>query len=599
MPKSVPADETRQELERILGSPTFLKSGRLRRFLTLSVEWTLQGRAEELKESTLGREVFDRGADYDPRADSIVRVEAQRLRRKLDQYYATEGNRDAVQIRFRPGSYAPEMSWREEPAPAAGGDFEGAPEATVLARDVIAVMPFSSLKTDAELEYLSEGVQEALIQELTRIPDVKVLARSTVSAALRRYHDELQVNASLGAGTRIEGTLWQSGPRLRMTAAILDSNTGHSLWGTTLEYSDQDLFQIHDEVAAEVAGAVRAQLGLPPGSHAAPKQAPGAEAYTTYLRARHAWSLMTPASLESALEGFSRAIALEPGYAAPYAGLADVYYWFTYLSTQRPQEAVPKAKRAALEAIRLDPSLVEARTTLAALLFMYDRDWVRAERIFRQALDDVPGYAMTWSLYGVLLLAEGRFEQGLAAFERARETDPLSARTKRGFGLALYLSRRYQEAEPWLDAAIEMSPQMAGSRDVLIRARLAAGNTRGALECARQVRLGETSVMEVGAVAAAYARNGDTAQALRLVEEMRKGPYVDPMALATAYAGLGDPEETLRQLSRGVGERSPFACWFHLEPIFDMVREDRRFQALVARLELPEKTPGSDAAVAD
>ena len=265
----IPATEVQEQVSRILASPEFRRSLRLQRFLRLAVERTLAGEIDQMKEYIVGREVFDRGADYDPSVDSIVRVEAQRLRRKLREYYETHGREDPILITFQSGSYVPAFVRVAHPEPPLG-----APEAQRVAPPArpnprtVAVLPFSNLSPEPEQEYFCDGITEDIINAISSISKLQVIGRTSLFA-LKRIEDPHEIVIRLGAGTIIEGTVRKAGGLLRVSARSIDSETRRVRWSRVFDRKTGDVFSIENEIARSTARALRAEW-QPEWIHKAP-----------------------------------------------------------------------------------------------------------------------------------------------------------------------------------------------------------------------------------------------------------------------------------------------------------------------------------------
>ena len=274
----VPAEEVRAQLDKVLASEHFVKSVRLSRFLRLAVERTLEGHPDGLKEFSLGRDVFDRRSDYDPRTDSIVRVEALRLRRKLAEYYSHGGRHDTVWIAFQPGSYVPAFRWRQAPELANESDAA----APSLDPSTVAVLPFVNLSPDPAEALFCDGTTEEVIHKLTSVGGLKVLGLTTVFALKESKDGPMATCRKLGVGTLIEGSVRRSRSRFRVTAKGVSVKTGRTLWSRSFERPVEDIFSLQDEIAHKVASALHTPIKPP-----ARNRGPGVEAYTLYLKGTH------------------------------------------------------------------------------------------------------------------------------------------------------------------------------------------------------------------------------------------------------------------------------------------------------------------------
>jgi len=581
-PAPIPAAEVRDQLSHILASPEFRRSVRLQRFLRLAVERSLTGEIDQLKEYIVGREVFDRGADYDPSVDSIVRVEAQRLRRKLREYYQVHGRKDPILITFPSGSYVPAFVRVAHPEPALlAAESE---RVVTLARPnprTVAVLPFSNLSPEPEQEYFCDGITEDIINAISSIPKLQVIGRTSLFA-LKRSEDPHELGIRLGAGTIVEGTVRKAGELLRVSARIIDSGTRRVRWSQVFDRKTGDVFSIENEIARSVARALRA-VWQPEWIY----KAPSTEAYVLYLKGRQAWNQLSWKGYQSAIEQFSHAISLHPDFAAPYAGLADAYTWLALWGMMRPREALPRGKHAALEALRLDPASAQAHSSLAVAKFFFDWDWQESMVLSKRALELQPSYLDGLHISGTCLTFLGHFEEARACLEPAVHLDPLSFRMNRTLGTLCYLQGSANEAERWLEAAIALEPDSTESHYLMARLHLQQRRYEAALNEARQCQNDPSSALALGILGVALTRNGDQAGALSTVERLAKMSsvgYVDPLASALVHVALGNSDAALECLGNSLVERSPGALLLNVDPLFDEIRSDPRFQHLVSSL---------------
>ncbi|HZS55571.1 MAG TPA: hypothetical protein VFA65_14315, partial [Bryobacteraceae bacterium] len=472
------------ELERVLQSRYFRNAERLRRFLKFAVECTLEGNIDRLKESVLGRAVFDRGSKYDPRTDSIVRVESQRLRKRLREYYEVEGRADPVSIVFQPGSYVPAFAYLTNAHLCSHADQGERPAARLLNPQTVAVLPLSNLSMDPEQEYFCDGITDDIIYALSRLPGLNVIGHSSVFALKGAGQDAREIGGRLGAGTVIDGSVRKSGSRLKIFAEMLDASTGEVRWAATYDRTLDGLFAVEEEIAQSVARVL--QLTLAPVLRSLIRGAPNMDAYLLYLQGLHAWNRMSADGYRTAAEIFERAISLFPAYASPYAGLADAYSYLAFWGYARPCDVLPKAQRSALQALNLDSSLPHANSALAAVTAFYEWKWEDGVSLARRAIELEPSYAFGQQIYGCCLLARGEMEQACARFERGVALDPLSVRAHRMLGWALYLRQRPSNAEKWLQAALLLDREPSQTHYLLARLYMSESRLGPALEQARQ-----------------------------------------------------------------------------------------------------------------
>ncbi len=577
--------EVQEQLRRIESSAGFRGSARLQRFLRIAIERTLAGQTDQLKEYAVGRDVFQRGERYDPRTDSIVRVEARRLRSKLRQYYQTEGASDPVVIRFPRGSYVPEFAragqMEEEPAPP--------PAPTEKSWNVrtVAVLPFSNLSPEAEQQFFCDGITEDIINALTAVPDLQVIGRASMFAVERE--DPREIGARLGAGTIIDGSVRKSGELLRISVKIIDAETRQAVWSHIYDRRPPDVFVIEDEIAHSIADTLRVPFEQAE-SQLAGYKAPTAEAHVLYLRGRQSWNRMTQEGFLSAIEIFRHANSLYPEYSPPYAGLADAYAWLAVWGMIRPDDGLVKARDAAREALRLDPKSAHALVSLGLATCFGEWNWVGGLPMVKAGLMLQPSYSEGYHICGIIQSCLGRLEDARQSLEKAVYLDPLSVRTNRVLGLVFYLAGRSKEAQQWFEAAIALQPDSAESYYLLARSYLQQQRYTEALDAARKCDTVPPSAVPLSILGVSLVSNGDRAGAVRILErleEMAASGYVDPSASAVVHASLGNREEALRCLKRSIEEHAPLAAFINVDPLYEEFRGDAKFRELVGELRFP------------
>ncbi len=574
----VSRDEILQEVDRIAASRCFRNSQRLQRFVAFAVQSTVDGSLDQLKEYVLGREVFDRGSNYDPRLDSIVRVEAQRLRRKLREYYEAEGETDPVLITFRTGSYVPAFAYRETPR------FAGTKER--LNRRTVAVLPFTNLSPEPDQEYFCDGVTEDVIHRLSRSPELNVIGRTSTFAFKNAKFDLREISARLGAGTLVGGSVRKAGNQLRVSAEMVDSEVGQVQWSGAFDVTLGDVFAIQEDIARAIAAALRVRLTVGCTARLG-RGAPDIEAYLLYLKGRQTWNEMNVSAYRAAISHFERAIALYPEYASPYAGLSDTYCYLALWSGMRPHNAFPKAQEAALEAIRLDEDLTEAYTSKAAADLFYQWDFAGATAMAKKATGIEPCYGFGQHVYGLCLLAAGQQEEALHCLQRALELDPLSMRANRVLGWVLCLQRRYEEAEKYLMAAVTLEPDSADARCLLAHLFVQQGCMPDALDQARQCQQKTLNTVALATLGVCLARSGEKNPAIDILKqllEISAVEYVDPYLILQIHLALGELEKALEFTQKVLDERSPFAVFLDFDPVFDPLRSDPRFEQMVSQM---------------
>ena len=344
--KEVEDRAVRDQVARILESSIFADSQRMARFLIFAVEQTLNGNAGSLKEIVIGAAVFDRAADYDPRLDPIVRVEARRLRAKLHAYYENEGSNDALFVEFPKGRYSPVFGHRS-------------PSNAETDSGTIAVLPFLNLDPCQEQDYFSDGLSEELIHALTRIPGLRVVAWHS-AAQFRGSQEDLEaIRARLDVAHILRGSVRRSGDRLRVTAHLIATSNGHYVWSETFDRQLRDVMVIQEEIAEAISSALQLRFGKPTSSRAPTPSKASLECYQLCLKGRFHARERTSEGLRRSILCFEQAICVESSCASAYAGLADAFALLAEYGFAESCDAMTKAKSAAERALELDPLSAE------------------------------------------------------------------------------------------------------------------------------------------------------------------------------------------------------------------------------------------------
>ncbi len=403
-------ESIRQHLEQILASHLFATAVRSRRFLTYVVEETLAGRSDDIKELVLGIEVFDRPADFDPKLDAIVRVEAGKLRKRLEQYYAEEGAAAPIRIEVPKGGYVPQFQIRSEaPAPPPRPRVHRMRYAAALAalfialcgwwgvrqlrvgkappEPSIAVLPFRNLSPDPSNEYLADGLAEELTDALCRAGGMRVASRTSAFFFKGKQADVHDIGTKLHVGFVVEGSVRRQGERLRVTAQIIRTDDGYHVWSGSFDRPMQDVFAVQQETAASVVSALQVKLTGAQTRRLKKTHTASQQAFDLYLRGRHASTSLVSFDTDPAERLFRQSIAADPAYALPYVALANLYMNANILSDRPARELFLKAKEAVGQALALDNEVAEAHAILGSLTARHEYNWQAAERHLRHALE--------------------------------------------------------------------------------------------------------------------------------------------------------------------------------------------------------------------
>ncbi len=576
MPSSV---AVRLQVEKIVASRVFAASDRMIRFLRFIVD---QGTTDPsaLKEIVIGVRVFDRDGSYDPALDPIVRVEARRLRAKLSSYYATEGKTDDLIIEVPKGTYVPAFRQRNEDAPAAARCAS------------IAVLPLVDLGLASEStggDYFSDGLTEEIIHALTKLEGLRVVAWHTAAQLKGHEEDIAGVRDRLHVQYVLRGRVRRDAVRLRVTVQLIDTGNGQYLWSEAYDRHLRDAFAVQEEIARSIAQTLQLTLAKPESR--SDTKTPDARAYHLYLSGRAHWNRRTEEELQRSIVCFEKAVLLEPTFASAWAGIADAYNLLGDLGFRSPDNMVRKAVIAAQRALELDSQSAEAYSSLALVRSQYDWEWADGERLFRRAIELNPGYATARHWYAVDHLAMlGRLEEAHREIEFAHELDPLSSIIGDSRALVHLLKRDYDGAIRHIERVIERDSTFHRARASLGRAYLQAGDYRSAIELLNEARelMGDIPSV-LGALGQAYALCGRRDEARELLERLcadGNTRHVPWTPFAVIYIGLGDVPRALEYLSRAVELRQRSVTSLKVHPLYDAIRSEPDFQALLRQVRL-------------
>ena len=455
----------------------------------------------------------------------------------------------------------------------------------VKSKVMIAVLPFTNLSMDGQ-DFFSDGMTEEMIARLGRLSPQRlgVIARTSVMRYKRADKDVPSISRELGVDYILEGSCRRDGDRVRITAQLVHAGDQTYLWSESYDRPLGGVLGVQSEVAARIASALA--IELLGDAHEDASHSESAEAVDAYLRGRYLLNKGDAESITKSVEYFSQATEKDPGYAAGYAGLADSYQLLGMYYAQLPAEAYPKAKRAALRALELDPNNAEASTALGTIRFRYEWEWEEAERDFLRALEINPSLAMAHHDYAWFLVAMGRLDEGVEHIKTAQRLDPLSPLANSDVGWVYLMARRYDEAIEQIKRTLELEPRFGSALACLERAYMLKGQHKEALE---------TLLKDTGH-ADAQARDDDPEQSLRAFYrvmlnrklEGAKKSRSPSYGVATLCADAGDLDRALEWLERAFEERDPMLVAVSTDPAFDPLRGDARFERLLKRIGFPK-----------
>jgi eukaryotic-like serine/threonine-protein kinase len=455
----------------------------------------------------------------------------------------------------------------------------------------IAVLPFENAAGDREHEYLSDGIAGSLINTLATIPKLRVIALSTVFRYKGRVIDPQAIGRELNVRAVLTGKMMQSGGSLRIGTELVDVATGTQLWGGQYNRQLGDIFAIQDDISDEISEKLRLRLTRAEKKCLIRRDTQNAEAYRTYLKGRHHWNQWTEEGFYKAIEYFRQAIEQDPSYGLAYTGLADSYVLLGWNSYLAPRDAFPKAKAAAMSALRLDAQLAEAHASLAAALWLHDWQWEEADKEFQRSLDLCPTYPTANHWYAESVMTMGRHDDALARMKKSQDLDPLSLIINVAVAWAFYIGRRYDEAHEQLRRTLELDPNYPVTHWIFSLVLRKTGRyDLAAAESEKAVKLSGGSPIMAAALAHTLGKAGRTADARKILDdltELATRKYVAPYFLAGIHIGLGEHDRAIEYLERAYEEHSHWLIYLHIDPSVDDLRDDGRFQDLLRRVGLP------------
>ena len=510
---------------------------------------------------------------------SSTGMQAATVRPTSSAEYITSG------IKQRKGSFSAALAILVVAALSFGYWYFSRSSPTTTQIESIAVLPFKNESVNSDTEYLSDGISEALINSLTELRQLRVIARSTAFRYKGREVDPQRVGRDLNVRAVLTGRVRQIGDRLDIQVDLVDATTGAQLWGEGYERKVSDVLAVKQAIAREVTEKLRLRLSGEEQQLLVRRDTTNAEAYQFYLRGRFHWNKRRVKDLQQAIEYFQQAVAVDPNYALGYAGLADAYTLFSGFSDIPSRELMPKAKEAALRALSLDDGLAEAHAALGLILLLYDYDFAGAERESKRAIELNPNYATAHHFYSRLLSAQGRHEEAFAEIRRALEIDPLALPINWFYGHALFHARKYDESIAQLKKTLELDANFPGTHNHLARVYQAKGNyTESVEEYAKyQELIGEQR--NAALVRESFAKGGWQGFVRAMVER----PDLSPYLRAHFYAALGEKDKAFAELNKAYENRDGFVVMYlKVDPRLDPLRSDPRFQDLLRRVGFPQ-----------
>ena len=457
----------------------------------------------------------------------------------------------------------------------------------------IAVLPFDNQNNDPEMEYRSDGLTESIINSLTQLQPLRVIARSSAFRYKGRELDPVAVGRELGVRAVVTGRIMQRGNNLNIGVELIDVSQNKQLWGERYERGVSELLAVQREIAKEISNNLRLKLSGADQLRLTKNYTDNAEAYQLYLKGRYYWNKRTEEGLRKGIEYFQNAIGRDPNYALAYSGLADCYNSFGFsfdVGSLPPSDAIPKAKAAAAKALEIDDTLAEAHTSLAYTKQLYDWDWSGADREFKRAFELNPNYVNAHHWYSHYLAALGRAQESLAESKRSLELAPLDLIINTHLGWNYIFVRQYDLAVEQLRKTLEMDPNYGLTHWYLGMAyELKGMYPEAAPEFLKAIEILKGNTVVETDMGHFYAVSGKKGEAQKIIEKSREisgQKYVSSYQIALIYTGLGERDQAFDWFERAYREHSDLLVYLKVDPRLESLRSDSRFADLVRRVGL-------------
>jgi DNA-binding winged helix-turn-helix (wHTH) protein/Tfp pilus assembly protein PilF len=453
----------------------------------------------------------------------------------------------------------------------------------------LAILPALNETGDAELEYLADGITENIICDLSRLSQMRVVARSVMFSYKGQKVNPLQVGNELGVSAVLVSMILLSGSNMIIKTELVDVANGWRLWGEQYDHPLSDLQEVESDLALQISGKLLSTLTDQDKVRIGKTYAPKSGAYQLYLKGRYYWNKKSGEGYRKAIESFEEAIEIDHDFARAYSGLADSYVAFDFYGVLPTWETSPKAKAAALKALAIDDTLAEPHCSLACIRMMFERDWAGAEREFKRAIELSPNYAHAHIWYSNFLMAMGRIEESSVESQIAMQLDPLDGEVNQYMGWHFIHVRQFGRAISHLEKTLERHPGFFLARVTLGLAYVQRGEFAQAIKEFENASLVEKTPLLLAFLGHAYAMAGQREEALKILEELKeasKQTYVPVYGIGLIYMSLGSGSNAFEWFEKAYEAQSVWLNWIKVAPEVDALRPDPRFTDLLNRLNL-------------
>src|SRR5256886_415677 len=451
----------------------------------------------------------------------------------------------------------------------------------------LAILPFMNTGADPNMDYLSDGITESIINALSQLPKLRVVARNTVFRYKGREVESKEVGHALDVQAVLTGRVHQVGDRLIIGAELIDVERDSELWGKGYNRGLADIFEVQDEIAREIAETLRLKLSGVEKGRLTRRYTENAEAYQLYLKGRYHWNKRTIERLEKGLECFQQAIAIDPNYALAYAGISDCYAFRgdVGLAAVLSKDAFSMAKKAAIRALQIDDTLAEAYVSLAHAN-MHCFEWAEAEAAFKSAIKLNANHAQAHQWYAFYLLVNGKADRAIAEARRGLELDPLSLTAQGDLGQILHYARQYDQAINVYQKLLDLEPNRYRVYLWLGLVYEQKRRYEDAIAAFQKARSEDNTepLVSLGSAYALSGRTEDAREVLKQLKELSASRYVSPYQMSVLFLSLGEESKAFEWLEKAYEQRAEWMIYLSVDPRFDRLREDSRFTDLLRRI---------------
>jgi adenylate cyclase len=470
-------------------------------------------------------------------------------------------------------------------------DVKSIRENTTNIQKSIAVLPFLNMSADIENEYFSDGITEEIINALTKVKGLRVTSRTSSFKFKNKHEDIREIGNQLSVSTVLEGSVRKAGNRVRITAQLINTNDGYHQWSEVYDRKLEDIFALQDEISLAITEQLKERLSISDKpKHLVKPYTKNIKAYNLYLKGLYYWNKWTPDCIHKAVGFFREAIAREPNFVLPYTGLANCYSYLGALGIEKPKEAYPKAREAALKALSLDSSRYEPYIALALVKFFYDWDWSGTYNDYRYLIENYSGYAEVHYTYALYLMASGEFHESVIQMEKALMLDPLSLPINLYLASGYAFTARYQEALDQINKTLELDPDFRSAIYEKGVIYLLKGEVSKSIEIFEKIY--ETAHHKIECMSYlgyAYAIKGDTEKAQKYLAELLSNSDPDQQVtlnfdIAVVYAGLEDKEKAMQYLNKSYEDRLGGMVFIKNSPLYKHLKGYPEFDILLKKM---------------